>query len=149
MQLTEEQQSSVREWAAGGATLGEIQKRLADEFEIRLSFMETRFLVSDLDVSIQSKEKPKEPDSNDAAGGDPDLIGGGADGVSVTLDSIAKPGTMISGKVTFSDGETASWDIDQMGQLGMDPSTPGYNPSPEDLAEFQKELSKEARKAGF
>ncbi|MFT5466572.1 MAG: hypothetical protein ACI8UO_001672 [Verrucomicrobiales bacterium] len=147
MQLTEQQQSSVREWAAAGATLGEIQKRLADEFEIRLSFMDTRFLVSDLKVSIQGKEKPAEKKSDAPAGVDSDLIGGG--GVTVDLDSVARPGTMISGKVTFSDGETATWDIDQTGQPGLEPTTPGYQPSREDLEEFQKGLSKAAQESGL
>ena len=78
-----------------------------------------------------------------------DDLGGAADGVSVTLDTIAQPGTMISGKAKFSDGESATWYVDQMGQLGLDTTTPGYQPSPEDLAMFQQELSKAASQAGF
>lgn len=148
MQLTEDQKGSVRQWALEGASLGDIQKRLTEEFAINLSYMETRFLISDLDVSLKGKEKPVEPVAAPASL-NPDGGGDAGGGVSVTVDSVAIPGTMISGKATFSDGETATWTIDQMGQLGLDAGTPGYRPSKEDLESFQVELSKAAEKAGF
>ena len=60
--------------------------------------------------------------------------------VNATIDNITLPGAMVSGKVTFSDGETAIWMIDQTGRPGLDPDTPGYRPSEEDLMEFQTQL---------
>lgn len=166
MQLTEDQQQVVRQWASEGADLGDIQKRLADELDVRLSFMETRFLVSDLNITLheEEKEEPEElPEVADAA--EPDLgapsdellpdedpdnepLDGEAN-VTVSLDTIAQPGMMASGKATFSDGETASWYIDEMGRLGMDATTPGYRPAEADLMKFQEELGKAARKAGL
>ncbi|MEM1294007.1 MAG: hypothetical protein AAGH89_01495 [Verrucomicrobiota bacterium] len=167
MQLTEDQQQIVRQWASEGADLGDIQKRLAEELEITLSFMETRFLVSDLNITLQEKEeaKPEEPAEIDGAAAEPDAgsppeelipdeppadqtIGGEGD-VTVSLDTIAQPGMMASGQATFSDGETATWYIDEMGRLGMDATTPGYRPAEADLMKFQEELGKAARKAGL
>ncbi len=60
-----------------------------------------------------------------------------------------KPGTMISGKVTFSDGENAAWYMDQTGRLGLDPSTIGYRPTERDVLAFQVELQRLARTQGY
>jgi hypothetical protein len=65
------------------------------------------------------------------------------------LDQIARPGAVVSGKVTFSDGNKAEWYFDQMGRLGMVPQTPGYRPPTSDLQQFQSLLDKELSKMGF
>jgi hypothetical protein len=68
MNLTEEQKTIVSEWAANGAGLSEIQTRLADEFGIRLSYMDTRFLVLDLGAAIKDKvETPQKEDAKASA----------------------------------------------------------------------------------
>ena len=69
--------------------------------------------------------------------------------VTVTMDSLALPGALVSGKVSFSDGETAIWMLDQYGRPGLDADTPGYRPSPEDIVEFQKQLAELVRKTGY
>ncbi|MGB1129038.1 MAG: hypothetical protein ACPG4K_03220 [Haloferula sp.] len=77
----------------------------------------------------------------------PSPLAGGA--VQVSKDSIAVPGSIVSGQVVFSDGERASWMIDEYGRPGLDPSTPGYRPTPEDIEEFQKQLTSLVRDAGI
>ena len=67
MQLTPEQEALVRAWAAEGATLSDIQTRLADECGVRLSYLDTRFLLLDLKVDLVEKTK-KEPPPPAAAG---------------------------------------------------------------------------------
>lgn len=62
--------------------------------------------------------------------------------VSVELDSLAIPGTMVSGKVTFSDGIRAGWQFDQMGRLSLRDAPQGYQPSPADISSFQQQLQK-------
>ena len=59
------------------------------------------------------------------------------------------PGAMVSGHVTFSDGKTADWYIDQTGRFGLVPPEPGYRPSQADLAEFQAILDRELAKIGY
>ena len=175
MQLNDEQQNAVRQWAENGLSLGDIQKKLQEDFDITATYMEVRFLVDDLNVTIKEEEKKEEnksstlesatvtdnssqtfddggvdhDDSDDDFGAEDDGLGIGGGNVSVTIDQIARPNTMVSGKTTFSDGETAEWYIDQLGQLGLDPTTPGYQPSQPDLMAFQKELQEAARKAGL
>ena len=67
----------------------------------------------------------------------------------MTIDQMARPGALVSGKVTFSDGNSAAWYLDQMGRLGLTPQQPGYRPSQEDLLTFQTELQNQLANAGF
>lgn len=146
-QLTEDQKAAIHQWAADGATIADIQKRLNDDFDIKMTYMDARFLVLDLDVKLvepKEDEKPAEPVLDEATA-TPNPTGQ----VSVTLDSVAVPGAMVSGKVTFSDGENATWMIDQYGRPGLDPTTPGYRPSPEDIESFQKQLTDLMGKQGL
>ena len=64
------------------------------------------------------------------------------------MDTITKPHALASGKVTFSDGETADWMLDQTGRLGLNPSQPGYRPSEADIMSFQRELQRVAQGLG-
>lgn len=159
MNLNETQQKTVAEWIAAGAKLAEVQSRLASEFDLTLTYMEVRFLVDDLKLRLKDPEPPKvaapppapppPPSANPAA---PEAIPASAAAggqVVVTVDQIAKPGTMVSGGVTFSDGMTADWYLDQTGRLGLVAKQPGYKPSPTDIPQFQAALEREMSKLGF
>jgi hypothetical protein len=69
--------------------------------------------------------------------------------VSVSVDQLARPGAVVSGKVTFSDGKSADWYLDQMGRLGVVPRDKGYKPSAADVQAFQMQLQNELAKLGF
>lgn len=161
MKLEETQRQTVAKWIEEGARLSEIQNRLASEFDIHLTYMEVRFLVDDLKLTPKDPEPPKTPEpppSAPPAADDPaaapatpaegtPAAGGGK--VSVTVDQITRPGSLISGKVTFSDGQTADWYLDQMGRLGLVPKQPGYKPSAGDVQEFQLALQQEVARLGY
>lgn len=169
MNLTDEQKSRVAEWVEGGASLNDIQKRLKEDLGITITYLETRFLVSDLGLAIKEArpaEKPKEEAEGDGEGTSPlealledgdeddadedaDAFGGGPGNVDVSVDSLAVPGAIVSGKVTFSDGKKAAWYLDQMGRLGINPPEPGYQPSQSDLMLFQTKLEDALRRQGF
>jgi hypothetical protein len=70
-------------------------------------------------------------------------------GVSVKVDTVMRPGALVSGKVTFSDGNSAEWYLDQMGRLGLVPGQQGYRPSPADVQAFQEQLQQELQKLGL
>jgi hypothetical protein len=74
---------------------------------------------------------------------------GGA--VTVEVDAVTlTPGAMASGTVTFSDGVTGKWIVDNYGRPGFtDISQPGYRPSPADGQLFMAELSAALQKKGF
>lgn len=75
----------------------------------------------------------------------------GAGQVSVTVDKATLiPGAIASGSVTFSDGVTANWVVDQYGRPGFSKiSQPGYRPTPEDGQAFMRELSAALQQRGF
>ncbi|MGB0991597.1 MAG: hypothetical protein ACPG32_03920 [Akkermansiaceae bacterium] len=153
-QLTPEQTAAIQSWVADGAQLADIQKRMESELGHRLTYMDTRFLVLDLNLEIKPAEEEAPPAEDEPTSPDSDLteddieflppeenaapLGGGR--VSVTVDGVARPGVMVSGRVTFPDNQSGMWYVDEMGRLGLDPDTEGYRPSEADLVAFQKEL---------
>lgn len=164
MKLTDEQKQTLSQWVADGLSLSEIQARLDQELGLKLTFMETRFLVDDLGLDLVSKEAP--PSADAGAGANPDagseappadaepteaeaeLVGGPGE-VSVSVDRITQPGAMVSGSVTFSDGKAATWALDQRGRLVLQSGDKGYQPPQEDLEAFQRELTRELERSGF
>jgi hypothetical protein len=163
MNLDESQRQKVAAWIADGLKLSEIQNRIASELGLRLTYMDVRFLVDDLKLTPKDPEPPKPttpsptsplapnaptptappiaPPSTAAA----QPVGG----VSVTVDQLARPGTLVSGHVTFSDGQKADWYLDQTGRLGVVPAQQGYKPAAADVQEFQLTLQDELAKMGF
>ena len=141
MTLNDEQKTALSAWVADGADLGEIQNRLKEEFELNLTYLDTRFLLGDLGLELISEieDTPPAPDAPTPPAGN----------ISVTVDSLTQPGSVVSGKVTFSDGVKADWYLDQMGRLGLDPSQEGHQPSQDDIAVFQVELQNVLRQQGF
>jgi hypothetical protein len=163
MDLDESQRKKVAEWVAQGLKLSEIQNRLQSELSVRMTYMEVRLLVDDLKLTPKDVDVPKPlvsslavpgPAANakpaqtatPAAAGRP---GAKPAGVSVSVDQVARPGAVVSGRVTFSDGQKAEWYVDQMGQLGLAPQQQGYRPPATDVQQFQVALDAELSKMGF
>lgn len=144
MKLTDDQVAAIADWMREGATLSDVQKRLETDFEIRMTYMDLRFLIDDLDLEITA-EGPKFEEPKVVKSPAPGVSGG----VSVTLDKLARPDALVSGSVTFSDGVSAQWHLDQMGRLALNPQKPGYKPSAEDIQAFQEELRKAVEKSGL
>jgi hypothetical protein len=151
---TPEQLQHVSRWVAEGATLSEVQSRLSSEFGLSLTYIDVRFLVDDLGAIIQDKSEP-EPvvaaveEPTPAAPETAKTDAPGASTVSIATDVIARPGAIVSGKVTFSDGQVADWHVDEQGRPGLVPATPGYRPSDGDIRQFQVLLDAEFRKLGY
>jgi hypothetical protein len=144
MELSEEQRGVVAGWIREGKSLAEVQKGLESEFSLRLTYMDVRFLVDDLDLELTSTgpqfDDPKAVEAQAVAP---------AGGVSVTLDKVSRPDALVSGQVTFSDGVNAQWHLDQMGRLALNPMQADYRPSETDLEAFQRELRSAVEKSGL
>lgn len=191
MDITPEQKKAVAQWVAAGDNLSTVQKKLADEFKLSLTYRDVRFLVDDLNLELKdaapkvdTSDVTKAPASRPAAGSPPgekkgfldkakeklglgreeagepekladeeyeeDLPAAGAGNVKVSVDKLVLPGALASGSVTFSDGVTAKWLVDQYGRPGLtEVSRPGYRPSAEDSRAFMQELSLTLQKQGF
>lgn len=165
MNLDESQRKKVAEWIKQGLKLAEIQNRLISELGVTLTYMEVRLLVDDLklvpkDIEVAKPSsgvlgtssapaaKPVAPDLKSAAG-KPEAPPPAGGGVSVSVDQLARPGAVVSGKVTFSDGNRAEWYLDQSGRLGLVAQQPGYRPPPADVQQFQMALEAELSKLGL
>ena len=187
MSLTPEQKATVATWIAAGDNLSAVQKKLREQFQVSLTYMDVRFLVDDLNLTL--KDPAPKADTSDvtkakatppapakptaakpaageaaAAAGDDDLPA--ADGeesleddalppapgnVLVDVDGVTLiPGAIASGTVTFSDGVTGKWIVDNQGRPGFtEISQPGYRPSREDAQAFMQELDVALRQKGF
>jgi hypothetical protein len=167
MNLDEAQRKKVTEWIGQGLKLSEIQTRLDSELGLRLTYMEVRLLVDDLKLTPKDVERPKAAQTTLATpGGTSDPAANSstpnsaaptlepeeapaAGGVSVSVDHLARAGAVVSGKVTFSDGNRAEWYLDQAGRLGLSSQKAGYRPPAADVQQFQAALEAELSKLGL
>ena len=176
MILSPEQRQAVTAWVAAGDNLSTVQKKLAEQFKLSLTYRDVRFLVDDLNLAL--KDPAPKVDASDVskaalpAPGKPgpaaaetedelppdDLPPGddlpapgpaGAGQLSLELDRIMRPGFMVSGSVTFSDGVSGKWALDQMGRLMLETPQKGYQPSPTDVQAFQRELQVQLQRQGY
>jgi len=73
----------------------------------------------------------------------------GASNIKVEVDRLTRPGTLVSGSVTFSDGVSAKWAMDQYGRLMLDAANKAYKPSQTDIQAFQAELGAQLQRMGY
>jgi hypothetical protein len=75
----------------------------------------------------------------------------GGGNVQVSVDKVTLlPGAVASGTVTFSDGVTGKWVIDQYGRPGFtEISKPGYRPNGSDAQAFMQELTRALQQRGY
>jgi hypothetical protein len=162
MELTEAQKENVKQWAKDGYGLSEIQKKITAELGLAMTYMDVRLLVLDMGLKLQEKSRPATVDMaassrSDGMDAKPGNLGPGLagaepkppGGVSVSVDRVTTPGAVASGTVTFSDGVSASWQLDQMGRLALKAVRPGYSPSQQDVQAFQRELSNSLASMGY
>ena len=199
MSLTPEQKAAVSSWIVAGDNLSAVQKKLRDQFQVSMTYIDVRFLVDDLNLTLKdpapkadtsdvtkAKVAPAAPAKPVAAAApaakkapldqaQAAASGGGADdlsedlpadedalpeddalppapgGVSVDVDGVTLiPGAIASGTVTFSDGVTGKWIVDQYGRPGFtEISQPGYRPSKDDAQLFMQQLDEALRQKGF
>ena len=141
-----EQKLEITKWIADGMGLSDVQKKINQDFGIVMTYMDVRFLVDDLDLTLADPVNPEPPkqDDNLSQSTDEDPLSQGGS-VQIEVDGVTPPGAMASGSVTFSDGESKKWTIDQFGRLAMTGGKSDYKPSDEDVMEFQQQLEKALR----
>lgn len=162
MNLDEAQKKKVATWIAEGLKLADIQKRMNAEMGLRLTYMDVRFLVDDLKLIPKDPEPPKLAASATLSSApaaasaqplptqpSPPSPAPSLGSVSVVVDQLARPGALVSGKVTFSDGNKADWHLDQSGRLGLVTQQTGYRPAAGDVQQFQAALEAELSKLGL
>jgi hypothetical protein len=98
-------------------------------------------------LGLGQEAPPEEPELEDENEAFPE----GAGAVSVSVDKVTLlPGALASGTVTFSDGVTGKWIVDNQGRPGLtEISRPGYRPTPTDAQEFMQRLGLALQNRGF
>lgn len=137
-QLSPEQVQSIRDWAEEGLDLNAIQKKLHEELGLKPTFMDTRFLLQDLDIHIKQPEPAPQPDPSAAHAAPADAPAPLLGKTQVSVDEVTPPHALIAGKVLFKSGARGVWDIDRTGRINWD-ATLG-EPTADDLREFETEL---------
>lgn len=140
--VTAEQLEMVRLWAAEGVDLNGIQKRLAGECGVHMTYMDVRFLLLDHGIEIATALPVAEKSEPAAEEVRPEEIPAlSVEGKPVvTLDELTLPGTLVSGKVSFASGTNGAWQIDQFGRFAW--SELNGQPTPEELQMLQQELTR-------
>ena len=178
MMISDEQRNSIKEWLADGASLADVQKKLKDEYQLTMTYMDVRLLVLEIGAEVQEEPEPEpesEPESEPEPAPEPshaaeeppparpgpwanppaeqdaagDDVAEPEPSVSLSIDRLVVPGAMVSGDVTFSDGVKSRWMIDRSGRFGLEPEQDGYQPSEMDLQMFQAELRTELQRKGY
>ena len=149
--VTAEQLEAVRQWAGEGVDLNGIQKRLAAECGVHMTYMDVRFLLLDHGIEIATAsalapEKKPEPTPAPVEKAEPAEQLPPAGKPVVTLDELTLPGTLISGKVQFDSGTRGGWQIDQLGRFAWNELQ--GQPTPEELQAFQVELTQILSRGG-
>lgn len=149
MEISDAQKATITQWIQEGRSLADVQRSLREEFEISMTYMDVRFLVDDLDIAVVEEEEVAEEDA-DAEPAVAEIVDEGDGTVTVDVDAIMRPGSLVSGTVRFSDGVSLGWQLSAAGQLGLIPGDdPEYRPAPEDVQSFQTQLEEVLRKKGF
>ena len=147
--MTAEQLEMVRQWAGEGVDLNGIQKRLAAECGVHMTYMDVRFLLLDHGIEIATASAPapeKKPEPAPAPVEDVATQPSESGKPVVTLDELTLPGTLISGKVQFPSGTRGGWQIDQLGRFAWNDLQ--GQPTPEELQAFQVELTQILSRGG-
>ena len=156
MDISESQKSTIADWVKRGETIAIIQRRLREEMELSLTYMDVRFLVDDLNLVYTEPDEICEIEEESAINEEPihasdsieepELVSS----VQVNVDPVTPPGALVCGTVNFSDGKQMAWQLSASGQLGLVPGDdPDYRPNPEDLQEFQSQLQQVLQKHGY
>jgi len=216
MPLTPEQNAAIASWVTAGDNLSAVQKKLADQFKLTLTYMDVRFLVDDLNLTLKDappapapaqtdparnaasqrtgqqprnattspfdddelddtnlprgarqpappppQSVPREAEAYDEDDAVPPQMHEGAPDapapdeppadVRVEVDNVTLiPGALASGSVTFTDGVTGKWFIDQYGRPNFTQiSRQNYRPTQTDWQAFMQELAAALQKKGL
>ena len=152
MNLSDSQKTTISTWIQEGKSLADVQRLLREEFSISMTYMDVRFLVDDLEITFaepEAVEAAADDQEDEDATLEPEVMNAPGE-VSVDVDAVVRPGALVSGNVTFSDGQSLGWQLSNAGQLGLIPGDdPEYRPSPEDIQEFQTKLEEVLRQKGM
>ncbi len=150
MTLDDSQKETVSGWVNEGKSIADVQRLLLEEFSVSMTYMDVRFLIDDLGVHMEEASDEESEDTTETVE-EPEVVDEGlGNSVSIEVDGVNPPGSLMSGSVTFSDRETLKWQLLANGQLGLIPGdNADYRPSPEDMQDFRAQMDDVVRSKGL
>jgi hypothetical protein len=122
-----------------GMTDNEILNTVVTEQGEALTYMDLRMLRADYEAEHpETIEEEEEPETIEEEETDAEETG-------ITIDSIKKPGALISGSASLPSGAKINWALDQMGRINIIPQGE-TQPTQEDMQAFQESFKKELEK---
>jgi hypothetical protein len=131
MNLTPEQKATVSSWISAGDNLSAVQKKLREQFQVSMTYMDVRFLVDDLNLTLKdpapkadtsdvtkAKVPPAAPAAKSAAGTAAPEKKGLLDKAKEKLGLGGKPGAA-------ADLPAGEADADELGEDDALPPEPG------------------------
>ncbi len=146
---TAERDRFIKEKLDQGVSLSDVQKLLASELGIRMTYLDLRLLAADLEVNWQKQEKPKSDDEMDISKIPAEPAEGEGPRTKVTVSKLARPGMALSGDVEFLSGAKGEWFLDSYGRLGFNAAEGSSQPTEDDLHDFQVELQSKLSGGGY
>jgi len=136
-----------------GYSLGEVQKYLAEEYDLNLTYLDLRLIAAELDVDWKQQQDEQTVTENSSGsildetqqtepGAEEGAQETGGSGTQVSVDKVTRPDAVMSGTVTFASGAQAKWFIDHSHQLSLSPEADSEKPTQDDIVEFQQELQR-------
>jgi len=146
---TEERNRLIAEKLEEGLSLSEVQRLLADEHGITMTYLDLRLLAADLDVDWQKLDEASPRGEVTPVAADLSAPEPVKSGTTVSVSKVVRPGAAMSGDVEFASGAKAEWFVDAMGRLGLNPAPDSAKPTEQDLQEFQAELQRKISGGGY
>jgi len=138
---TQERDRIIAEKLNEGLSLGDVQKLLADEYGINMTYLDLRLVASDLRVDWENQPAKTAPTvAADKADTPESALADAPRATTVTVNKIERPGYMMSGTAEFASGARGEWSIDYSGRPALSLAEGSAKPTQEDLADFQREL---------
>lgn len=145
--FSQEQIQQLQQWVKEIQSVSELQTRINEKFNTHLTYLEVRFLLDDLQLELKKKEIKVQEKQEQIPATQME------EAVSLQVDPVTRPGMIFNGSVRFSDGQTASWGLDQLGRISLKPNQADYKPNQADIAQFQEllqqKLSELSQKRSF
>lgn len=131
-----------------GLSLSDVQKLLAEEHGVTMTYLDLRLLAADLEVNWQKHDEASPREAKTVAPPDLSAAEETVSRTQISVSKVIRPGAAMSGDVEFASGAKAEWFVDAMGRLGLNPAPGSSRPTEQDLQEFQAELQRKISGGG-
>ena len=116
-------------------SLSQILDVLHKEHNVKLTFLDLRMLVAEIEKSPPVEKAPSKPEEKAE---EPEAAPGGTH---VEVDQVMQPGAQLSGSASLPSGAKVTWHINDMGQLKLGLAPGSAQPTQDDIKAFQQALA--------